>query len=172
MQDPALVRAILAGEEQRFSEVVDRHGARVRREVGRLVPDPGAREELVQDAFVQAFRRLRDLARPARLGPWLGRIARHQALEHLRRRRRLAERPLEEANEAASPAAPGAWLWNEVARLSPEHARVLEMRYREGASYREVARALGVPTSTVRGRIYEARRALRRRLEERHGDER
>jgi DNA-directed RNA polymerase specialized sigma24 family protein len=58
------------------------------------------------------------------------------------------------------------WIWEEVARLDTPLAEVLRLRYAEGRSYAEIAARLRVPLSTIRGRIYTARCALRRRLEE------
>jgi RNA polymerase sigma factor (sigma-70 family) len=70
------------------------------------------------------------------------------------------------ANEASLSAAPAStsWIWEEVSRLSPLAAEILELRYRQGLSYAEIADRLQVPRSTVRGRIYQARRELRQRL--------
>ena len=73
---------------------------------------------------------------------------------------------LEGVERAARGGAPLAWIWEEVGRLAPDQAQVLRLRYAEGSSYGEIARRLGLPESTVRGRIYLARRALRRRLAE------
>jgi RNA polymerase sigma-70 factor (ECF subfamily) len=165
--DPLVVTAILAGATDRFAELVDRYEARVRRVVGRDVRDAGLREEVVQTTFLQAFRGLGALATRERFEAWLTRIARNAVADALRQRSERTERelPLEELD----PPAPGrdrpGWIWEEVGRLDAPDREVLSLRYRDGLSYREIAASLQVPLSTVRGRIYEARRALRRRLE-------
>jgi hypothetical protein len=64
---------------------------------------------------------------------------------------------------------PAAGSGREVACLAPDARRVLELRYRDGLTYAG-RRAPRVPASTVRGRIYEARGALRRRLEAMEGE--
>ena len=133
------------------------------RAVRRFLPRlPDAREEIRQETFFLAFQRLHQLRKPEKLEPWLVRIARNCVADHERRaiRRRAASLP---ADLADAPTR-GGWIWEEVALLPGSLAEVLRRRYLEGRTYREIARLLDVPVSTVRGRIHLARRALRRRL--------
>ena len=165
-----LVAAIVAGDAARFAEVVRRHDRRVREIVARGERDPARREELVQQTFYQAFRRLADLEVPDQLEAWLVTIARNAVADAARRRatREQRERPL--AGLEPTLIAPDelqqrrAWIWDEVLQLAPIHRDVVELRYRHGLDWDEIAARLGVPRSTVRGRLYEARRALRQRL--------
>jgi RNA polymerase sigma-70 factor (ECF subfamily) len=165
--DRRLVTAILSGEPDRFAELVERHAPAVRRIVARDVRDAGLRDELVQTTFLLAFRGLRRLETPDRLEAWLARIARNAVADELARRstRNGREVPIDEVDVAARGREGGGWIWEEVARLAKDAQVVLTLRYRDGLSYGEVADRLDIPESTVRGRIYEARRALRRRLE-------
>jgi RNA polymerase sigma-70 factor (ECF subfamily) len=135
----------------------------VRAVVSRGVRDPLRRDEIVQQTFCLAFRRLGTLAAPERLRAWLLAIARNCVADDRRRSARHAVLPL---RDRPAPARPPGWIWEEVAILPAALAEVLRLRYRVGLALGEVAARLGVPASTVRGRIYTARRALRRRLEE------
>ncbi|MEW6071173.1 MAG: sigma-70 family RNA polymerase sigma factor [Planctomycetota bacterium] len=162
--DPTAVRETLAGDPSRFAVLVQRHDRAVRSVVEGRVRDPNEIEELVQQTFYLAFRRLDQLADPARFGAWLERIAENCAAEH---HRRLARREREAdltGLEAAAGDRSAEWIWGEVERLPAPQREVLELRYRLDLTYAEIAARLAVPVSTVRGRIYEARRALRRRL--------
>ena len=172
LEPPALVAAILAGDAARFADVVRRYDDPVRRTVGRSITDADSVEEIVQQTFYRAFRSLDTLRDPQALEAWLLRIARNGVAEHrrVRGRRREVALPPEDLAPAATAVGEDRWVWDEVARLPASFREVLELRYREGRSYREVAGALRVPISTVRGRIYEARKALRRRLAS-EGDE-
>jgi RNA polymerase sigma-70 factor (ECF subfamily) len=164
--DRRLVTAILSGEPDRFAELVERHAPAVRRIVGRDVRDAGLCDELVQTTFLLAFRGLRRLETPDRLEAWLARIARNAVADELARRSTRNGREVAlDGLDVAARGRDGGWIWEEVARLSTDARDVLVLRYRDGLSYGEIAERLGVPSSTVRGRIYEARRALRRRLE-------
>ncbi|MAG58131.1 MAG: hypothetical protein CMJ83_17740 [Planctomycetes bacterium] len=163
--DSALVAAILDGNVDRFAEVVQRYDRRVRRIIAGATRDADALEELVQQVFYLAFRRLADLKSGNRLEPWLLTIARRCVIEHGRRLRREAVRDAAAARPLSTKTPEPEWIWEEVARLGVRFQEVLELRYREGRSYADIAERLVVPVSTVRGRIYEARRALRARLD-------
>ncbi len=166
--DGSIVQEVLSGSAIRFSELVARYDRRVRIEIARHVDDPTSREDAVQEAFYKAFKNLGSLERPERFGAWLAEIARRVGVDHHRRRlHREPTRPLPESSEETLPS-PGstthAWIWEEVGQLRPHFSEVLTLRYRQGRSYGEVAHRLGIDHSTVRGRIFEARRALRARL--------
>lgn len=160
----ALVAAIRGGEVARFSEVVRRFDRAVRAFVARSVRDPDGREELVQQTFYLGFRRLDALATPERLRAWLLSIARNCIRDYRRREARQARLRLAGAGEAAP--APPTWIWEEVDALAAPQAEILRLRYQQQCTYAEAAARLGVSVATVRGRLYEARRALRRRLKE------
>lgn len=160
----ALVAAIRGGEVSLFSEVVRRFDRSVRALVARSVRDPDGREELVQQTFYLGFRRLDTLAAPERLGAWLLTIARNCTRDYHRRQAREARLRLAGASERTSVTP--TWIWEEVDALASPLAEVLRLRYHQGCTYAETAARIGVPVATVRGRLYEARRALRRRLKE------
>lgn len=153
--------ALVAGK--RFDEIVKRFDRPVRALVGKGVRDPQRRDEIVQQTFCLAFRRLGTLAAPERLRAWLFAIARNCVADERRRRARRNVLPL---RDRPAPEAPPGWIWEEVATLPAALAQVLRLRYREGLRLDEIAARLDVPASTVRGRIYTARRTLRRRLKE------
>lgn len=162
--DSTLVEEILAGNTARFGDVVRRHDAAVRRVVTRRLADPDAVEEVVQQTFYLAFRRLDQLDRPGKLRGWLTAIARHCVVDFLRREERRSEAVELNRIEAVARDRSAEWIWTEVERLGAIHREVLGLRYRSGLSYEEIAAELGVPVSTVRGRVYEARKQLRERL--------
>ena len=168
--EPSLLAAILAGATERFGEFVALYDRCVRGVVDARVRDPVLREEVVQTTFCLAFRGLAEVDAPERVTGWLAAIARNAAADALRQREARAAREVTldgiDDVETRSPADAG-WIWEEVAKLEGADREALTLRYREGLSYREIARRLQLPGSTVRGRIFEARRALRRRLERR-----
>lgn len=164
--DGALVAAIRGGATARYAEVVRRFDARLRAIVAGLgVRDPGALEDIVQKSFYLAFRHLDRLASGDKLEAWLVRITTNCVAEHRRRTgRRSSESGEEAADRLAAPPARAAWIWEEVDSLDAPLAEIVRLRYERGLRYAEIAAELGIPASTVRGRLYEARKALRRRL--------
>jgi RNA polymerase sigma-70 factor (ECF subfamily) len=176
--DGELVTAVLGGATECFAELVRRYDRRVRAIVAERVRGRDAREELVHQTFYLAFRHLDRLEDRERLEPWLARIAARCAVEHVRREaeKRGRMRSLEDGEIDRATMERREWIWEEVERLPRLLGEVLVLRYRMRLSYREIAERLGVPSSTVRGRIHQARRALRARLDldgeagERHDD--
>lgn len=137
--------------------------------------DWGTAEELAADAFAEAWvGRARFDADPADLdaaGSWLRGIAFRL---HESRRRRAAVRRADSLDGERAPvlAAPVEaederrdLLVAAFAELSPQHQTVLRMHYLEESSARDVAALLRVTTKAVEDRLYQARRALRERVE-------
>jgi len=177
--DAALVAGALAGDGSAHRALYDRHrpGAwRVARAFGDLDRDDV--EDVVQEAFVRAFRSLASLKEQGRFGPWLLTIARNRALSRLARRRArsdLGEELKREAEVAcdAEPAPPAAEIVAElevVRRIItelPEGAEKETVRlfYLEGAlSAREIAERLGVGKSAITMRLERFRAKVKRRV--------
>ena len=159
---PAAVAAVLAGDTSRFAEIVRAFDAIVRRNVRRILRDAHAAEDAVQEVWIRVFRQLGQLHAARAADAWIGRVARNCALDFHRDRERLLRlRPLGGEPEV-TPAA--AWLWDMVAAMPTASRDLLTWRYREGRAYAWIAGRLGVPHSTVRGRLHDARQELRRRI--------
>jgi RNA polymerase sigma-70 factor (ECF subfamily) len=125
--DAELVARSLAGDREAFARLYDRY-ARVARATAHAVGrDPAAAEDVTQEAFLRAFRRLATLREPARFGPWLVGIARQVAREHRRCRRpeplRPADAPAAGPEAAADDADEAGHVLRLVARL-PERERL------------------------------------------------
>jgi RNA polymerase sigma-70 factor (ECF subfamily) len=126
---------------------------------------------LAQDTLVEAYlgrERLRGDPRDSvAVGPWLRGIARHLYLASRRSSARQREEPLEHEPPVRSTHPEDARLEalrRAMARLPEQQRTVLYLHYLEETGVREVAALLGVPESTVEGRLYKARRALRAAL--------
>jgi RNA polymerase sigma-70 factor (ECF subfamily) len=173
-EETSLARAALAGAPGAFDEVVQRYQDRLYTFVLRLLGSPADAEEVVQDAFLKAYRALarHDPARPLHLTPWLYRIALNAARNH-RRRRAVATTPLPE-DPAGGPTVDATDVAEERARTEaverallelPERFRVaLVLRFVEGLGSTEIAAIVGKPVGTVKSDVHRGLRLLRRRL--------
>src|SRR5881296_4528280 len=85
--DAELVHAARRGDKRAFVEIVARHQAMVCGIALGVLGDFAASEDAGQEAFLTAWRKFHELREPERLRAWLGQIARHAALGHLRRQR-------------------------------------------------------------------------------------
>ena len=178
-EDAAQVAAALRGEPGGHRALYDRHRQAAWR-VARGFADFDADdvEDVVQEAFVRAFRSLAKLKEPARFGPWLLAITRNRSLSRLARRRaggELADELTREAEVAASEARPdpdpeaGAEL-ELVRRLIAElpegpEKETVQLFYVEGAlSARQIAERLGVGKSAITMRLERFRAKVKRRV--------
>jgi RNA polymerase sigma-70 factor (ECF subfamily) len=143
---------------------------------GALLADPGAAEDVVQQAWVAAWRRPPASDQP--LEPWLARVVRNFASK---RRRGDTRRAAHEARapEPGPPPAPERTLEqlelqrvlvDAVAQLEEPLRTTLVQRWFEGRSSVEIARLQGVPEGTVRWRLRRGLEELRTRLDRRYGD--
>lgn len=141
------------------------------------IRDRGAVEDVYQQVLLEAWQRGRSFD-PARasLRTWLATIARSRAIDHLRRRVPEPHDPTSPhargGHEGATVAEPAAELVDRVtleqliARLTPQEAEVLRLRYLLGLSQSQIAAHIGAPLGTVKSRTASALRRLRAMLEE------
>ncbi|HEX5053407.1 MAG TPA: RNA polymerase sigma factor [Planctomycetota bacterium] len=162
---PAAVEAVLAGDALRFAEIVRAFDGPVRRIVSRTLRDRHALEDVVQEIWLRVYRQLATLLDVRTTEAWIGRIARNCVIDHHRQRQRLPR--FDVLLDAACEPARGGWVWDLVDSMPEAQRQLLNWCYRDGHSYEEIGRRLAVPSSTVRGRLYEARLALRRSIEHR-----
>jgi RNA polymerase sigma-70 factor (ECF subfamily) len=166
----ALVGRAQAGDADAFRVLVGRHKDRAFALALRLTGAPADAEEVVQDAFVRAWRALPGFRGEAAFGTWLHRIVSRLGLD---RRERLVARARHETPAAETPeivdeaALPepagdaGARLERLLEKL-PERARAaVVLYYYEDRSVLEVGRILGLPEGTVKTLLARARTTLR-----------
>ncbi|HOO76501.1 MAG TPA: sigma-70 family RNA polymerase sigma factor [bacterium] len=178
--DAEVIAACLGGEVDRYRVLVSRYKGRVYGMVYGIVFDHGHAEDIVQEAFIRAFRSLGGFRKQSGFYTWIYRIARNLAIDSLRRRR--PEFSLEENLEIFSSAAGGGLgpagreaereeLHEQVRKamtlLKPEHREILFLREWEGMSYREISENMHCSLGTVMSRLHYARRRLSELLERR-----
>ena len=135
----------------------------------RIVRDEASAEDVVAETYLRAWQKRGQLQRRGRLLPWLRRICRNCALDLQRRRARDplgSHAPLAAAAGDASTPVPGELGRSELLDRLPDKLKaVARMRFVDGLGHSEIAQIERLPTSTVRGRIYMAREAIRKEIE-------
>ncbi len=149
-----------------FTTLLDRHQAGLLRLAHAVLGDAHAAQDAVQEAFLRLCRDADGLLRRGapddRLGGWLATVVRHHCIDQLRRRRPVAG--VEGVAAAgAVPAADGetAALWTAVAGLPPLERAAVVLRYRDCASYQDIALALGKTPNHVGVILHQALGRLR-----------
>ncbi len=173
--DAAVVRAVLAGDVERYAVLVGRYRDRYARYAARMLGSRDAAEDAVQDALVRAFDRLADCREPDKFAGWLFLILRNRCFAERRRRHREG-RPLDAADEAfaAAERADGKVERAERVRaleraletLTPEQREVVVLKHVEGLPYEEIARLTGATEASLKMRMHRAYDRLRDELEE------
>jgi RNA polymerase sigma-70 factor, ECF subfamily len=181
LSDEEVVARVLAGDASLFEILMRRYNQRLFRIARGILADDAEAEDVMQEAYVRAFRELAGFRGEARFATWLTRIACHEALARARKRRRLV--PIEGGGPPDPPAqTPGperemenrelqAVLQQAVEALPEPLRAVFCLREIEGLSTEEAADALDLSVENVRVRLHRAKRSLRQALDQRMGRE-
>jgi RNA polymerase sigma-70 factor (ECF subfamily) len=184
LSDEQVVVLVLEGQTALFEVLMRRHNERIYRAARAIVRDEREAEDVMQQAYVNAYAHLRQFDRRAQFSTWLTRIAVNEAISRARRRGRY-----QSLDEDAPGAAESSMRTNQrpdpereaftrelstlleaaVDTLPDGHREVFVLRDVEGLSTAEAAESLGVSTDVVKTRLSRARAALRRQLFERTG---
>jgi RNA polymerase sigma-70 factor (ECF subfamily) len=140
-----------------FAELLLRFEQSAARWAFELLGDPEEARDAAQDAFLVAWRKLRQLRDSAAFGAWLKRLVATQCNRRRRKHRSLQYSPMLPVDDHET-------LADAIARLSGPHRRVVLMFYFVGRKIDEIASILGIPRGTVGKRLHTARIAIRRLL--------
>lgn len=167
MGDERLVKAVAAGDGEALGELFGRHAPWVAARLRRVMP-AHAVEDALQETFIAVWRGAKGFKGDGAVGAWIWGIARRQAALWARRNGRPAF-DLEPATseDPAAEVATGADLDRALAGLGPEggaQRELARMIFVEDRSVADAASALGIPTGTVKSRVFKIRRLLRAAL--------
>ena len=164
-----LVRRARRGDVEAFERLYRDHVGRIYAVSLRMVADAALAEELTQEAFVRAWRKLGSFRGTSAFGTWLHRLAVNVTLDALRARQRWRERFSEEQPErpAVAPARDpdgSLDLERSIAELPPRARAVFVLHDVEGYKHREIARLLDLSVGACKAHLHRARRRLREEL--------
>ncbi|MEA2170298.1 MAG: hypothetical protein QOF76_3598, partial [Solirubrobacteraceae bacterium] len=178
--DLDLVAAVRAGDDRAFELLFLRYQARIAAYVRGMVRDHGRAEDITQEVFMSALRRLRATDAPIAFKPWIYEIAKNACIDAFRRTRNTTEVSFDTEDGpgpsmVASGAAPDAVVDAKLAidnlcgafgGLSETHHDILVMREFEGRTYQEIGERLGMSRAGVESTLFRARRRLGEEYEE------
>lgn len=181
--DQKLVELAQKGDSRAFDTLVSKYQRKLGRLVMRLVKDSAEAEDVVQEAFIKAYRALPTFRGESAFYTWLYRIGINTAKNYLVSQKRRAPTSTEYDNDEAESFAEGELLRdintpegvlmskqigqtvNQAVDSLPEELRnAIILREIEGMSYEEIADKMGCPIGTVRSRIFRAREAVANKL--------
>jgi RNA polymerase sigma-70 factor (ECF subfamily) len=176
--DLELARRCHEGDADAFEDLYRRHVGRLYSLTRRMVGSAEEAEDLVQDVFLQAHRKLGGFRGESSLGTWLYRLGVNHCLDYLRGRQARMGRATESIDEpdAAEPVAQAPLVPDAISRVDleraigrlPEGCRAAFLLHDvEGFEHREVAAILGVTEGTSKSQVHKARLKLRAMLGQR-----
>jgi RNA polymerase sigma-70 factor (ECF subfamily) len=169
LSDEALMDAIAAGDRGAMRSLYLRHNARVYRFVLRLTGDAASAEDIVSEVFLEVWRQAAAFKARSRASTWILAIARYKALSALRGRSHellddgaamAVADPTDDAETMVEHQDRSEIIRKCLSQLSAIHREVLDLVYYHEKSVDEVAEIVGVPASTVKTRMFYARRRM------------
>lgn len=170
LNDAAVVRRVLAGEQELYRVLVERYRQAFGRYAVAVLGDADAAADAMQDAFIRAYENLAGCRDPARFGAWFFRILQNRCRSaHAPRRVTVdvaeADPPARERTDAAVEAGElRERLDAALGKLTPEQREAFVLKNVDGRSYEEMADLLGVGVDALKMRVHRARDVLRRLL--------
>jgi RNA polymerase sigma factor (sigma-70 family) len=182
--DTELVAAVRRGDDRAFEELYARYHRRISSYIFGMVKDHARAEDLTQEVFMSALRRMRDTDRPIAFKPWIYEIAKNACIDQFRRTRRTEEVSYD-SDEGMGAADYGRLtsrdatpdvameqrqeldhLKGALGGLSEAHHQILVMREFEGLSYREIGDRMGMSRPSVESTLFRARKRLTEEYDE------
>ncbi len=177
MNENALIKKCQKGNQQAFEELIRLYYPYVSGFLLKMTTDNTLTEDLTQDTFLKMIRNIEkyDPGGSASFGTWLITIARNCYIDDLRRNRRQTSLHLEDidgltiADSRDIAAEVDQKLQYEdvlraIETLPPEQGLAIRLKYVEDMTLAEIAERFGVPSKTVKSRIYEGKVKLRKLL--------
>lgn len=176
LEDSALIKRLSAGDEEALGTLMERYGGALLHFAHRLVGDMQLAEEIWQDTMLKAWQQASSFRVDGHLKAWLFRVARNNAIDHMRKKRVPVEEYTVCLETAATTFRPDkeaerSWLSAEVFEaidsLPLAYREVIDLRFFHQLCYQEIAEILHIPLGTVKSRLNYAIQRLTKILRER-----
>ncbi|RME01796.1 MAG: sigma-70 family RNA polymerase sigma factor, partial [Calditrichaeota bacterium] len=178
-EESRLIDRALLGDEKAFAEIIEKYKGQLFSLLFKMVHNKEEAEDLMQEAFMKAFRALGSFNENFAFSTWLYKIAVNNCIDYLRKKRLQVfsyDKPLdmkdgklyrEYADTDLTPekqllSSEKSRIINQaIDALPPKYHEVIVLRHREELSYEEIAERLQLPLGTVKARIFRARELLK-----------
>jgi RNA polymerase sigma-70 factor (ECF subfamily) len=163
-RDAEDVARSLAGDDGSFGLLVQRYQALAIATAMSICRERAMAEDVAQDAFIRAYRKLGQLSRPASFCAWLMNIVRNRALRavhNVSRRKEIHEDAVQDSGPHIENPAAAMELAELLATVDEGSQQVLTLKYLQGMTCAEISEQLGVPIGTITSKVCRALGSLR-----------
>ncbi|QAR33925.1 sigma-70 family RNA polymerase sigma factor [Geovibrio thiophilus] len=178
MGDALVVEKVIGGDAASYELLIRKYQSKLFSTVLHMVKNRELAEDIVQESFLRAFRKLDTLNNRSQFYPWIKRIALNMALNHFEKEKRVLDVESDDdessffENIASGESPEELTLKEEMKRYVrmfvdslPDRLRVvIILREVDDMSYEEIAEMLNIPLGTVRSRLFNARNIIKERL--------
>jgi len=164
LSEREILLQVKRGKKEAYQTIVERYMKRAYYIALGFVRNPQDALDISQEAFIKAFRRIKsfDIERP--FFPWFYKLIKNFCLDHLKRRSRIQEVPLDEGRilkEEHEDREMKEVLWKGIESLPVEQREVIILRYFQQLSYQEISEVTGKPVGTVMSSLFYAKKKLK-----------
>jgi len=176
MEDKVIVEKCLNGDTDSFEYLVAKYKKLVYSIALRFLRDTHLAEDITQEVFFKAFRKLDMYDTNMKFSAWISRITHNTCIDTIRKNKNYSvaagDEPVmedtegESADEVLVKKEKKQWLEEQIRLLKPGYKTPLLLFHQAGLSYEEIAKTMNVPLSIVKNRIYRARKMLKEKMNE------
>lgn len=177
-----LIKKAIEGDEASYKELLENYRGAIFNLLYKMVRSREETEDLVQEAFIKAFRALPSFNEEYAFSTWLYKIAINNCIDHMRKKRLKTysmNKPLQSKDGEVEREFPDTSMSPDKNLLADERSKMIEaaidglpenykiaivLRHSEERSYEEIAQILNIPLGTVKARIFRAREMLKKML--------
>jgi len=170
--DTELIQLLHQGDRQAFADLYEHHKSAIFRYCQRMLNDSGAAEDATQETFIKMYANIRLLQKTESFLSWLFSIARNEVMMHIRKQRRNGAQGNDDVWDETTPyelmvsAETKEIVQRLLQNLKSEYREVLLLREYEQLSYAQIAEITSNTESSVKSRLFKARKALTQRLKQ------
>ena len=181
LEDSEVIAAVLAGDKDSFEHLIRKYQSKVYTLVFRLVRDRETALDLTQEVFLKIFQKLSDLKDVGKTSSWIMQVAHNTSLDWLKKRKvdsfaadfedqQTQQKIFQHLTDTSSPSPEAivelmspSRMSELVNKLDVKYRTVITLRFIEGYSFKEIAKILNLPLSTVKFRKHYALQLIKDR---------
>jgi RNA polymerase sigma-70 factor (ECF subfamily) len=164
LSEREIILLVKKGKKEAYQAIVERYMKRAYYIALGFVRNPQDAMDISQEAFIKAFRSIKSFDTDKPFFPWFYKLMKNFCLDHLKRRSRILEVPLEEGRilkEDHEDREMKEILWKGIESLPVEQREAIILRYFQQLSYQEISEIMGKPVGTVMSSLFYAKKRLK-----------